>query len=120
MSEARRLLVSGRVQGVGFRAFVAGDAAADRRSPSGRKSNDGRGEGERRGPGSALPEAGRSGGVRNLSDGRVEVFAEGEAEALAGLEAACARGPFLARVGRVVVERAMPEGRPGFRQVADA
>lgn len=92
MSEARRLLVSGRVQGVGFRAFVAG----------------------------AAREAGLSGWVRNLSDGRVEVFAEGEAEALAGLEAACARGPFLARVGRVVVEQAMPEGRPGFRQVADA
>jgi acylphosphatase len=92
MSEARRLLVSGRVQGVGFRAFVA----------------------------EAAREAGLSGWVRNLGDGRVEVFAEGEAMALAALAAACARGPFLARVDHVAAEPAAAEGRVGFRQVADA
>jgi acylphosphatase len=91
LSEARRFLVSGRVQGVGFRAFVA-DAARV---------------------------AGVSGWVRNLRDGRVEVFAEGEAAALAGLEAACARGPLLARVDAVAAEPAVAEGRAGFRQVAD-
>lgn len=92
MTEARRFLVSGRVQGVGFRAFVAEAARA----------------------------AGLAGWVRNLSDGRVEVFAEGAAGALEGLAAACARGPFLARVDHVVAETAAAEGRAGFRQVADA
>jgi acylphosphatase len=92
VNEARRFLVSGRVQGVGFRVFVA----------------------------EAAREAGLAGWVRNLSDGRVEVFAEGGAEALAMLAAACARGPFLARVDHVASEPAVAEGRAGFRQVADA
>jgi acylphosphatase len=91
LSEARRFLVSGRVQGVGFRAFVA----------------------------EAAREAGLAGWVRNLGDGRVEVFAEGDAAALASLEAACARGPFLARVDQVEAAPAAPERRQGFRQVAD-
>ncbi len=92
MSEARRLLVSGRVQGVGFRAFVA----------------------------EAARHAGVAGWVRNLRDGRVEVFAEGEAGALDALEAACRRGPMLARVDAVSQQDAASEGREGFRQVADA
>jgi acylphosphatase len=92
VSQARRLVVSGRVQGVGFRAFVAEAARA----------------------------AGLAGWVRNLADGRVEVFAEGEEQALASLAAACARGPFLARVDHVAAEPAAAEGRAGFRQVADA
>lgn len=91
MTEARRLLVRGRVQGVGFRAFVAEAARA----------------------------AGLSGWVRNLADGRVEVFAEGDPQALAALAEACARGPLLARVDAVATEAAPAEGQTGFRQVAD-
>ncbi|WP_144299486.1 acylphosphatase [Elioraea rosea] len=91
MSEARRFIVSGRVQGVGFRAFVV-DAA-------------------RRG--------GVAGWVRNLPDGRVEVFAEGPAGAIETLAEACRRGPMLARVDAVAQHEASAEGREGFRQVAD-
>lgn len=91
MREARRFLVSGRVQGVGFRAFVAEAARA----------------------------AGVSGWVRNLADGRVEVFAEGEPASLEALAGACARGPLLSRVDLLCTEAAEPEGRVGFRQVAD-
>lgn len=53
-------LVSGRVQGVGFRWFVRGLAEA----------------------------AGLTGRARNLSDGRVEVVLEGDGDAVAGVLAA--------------------------------
>ena len=70
------LLVRGRVQGVGFRAFVLRRAQA----------------------------LGISGWVRNRADGSVELEAEGEAAALDGLEEAVTRGPPGARV--TAVERA--------------
>jgi acylphosphatase len=54
MMIARRLLVSGRVQGVGFRWFVMEAASAE----------------------------GITGWVRNLPDGTVEIVAEGDAEAM--------------------------------------
>ena len=73
---ARRFLVSGRVQGVGFR-FFAEDAA--RRE-------------------------GLQGWVRNLPDGRVEIVAEGEAEAVARFESAVRQGPRSARVDGVAVD----------------
>lgn len=91
MSTARRFLVSGRVQGVGFRAFVTEAARG----------------------------LGLSGWVRNLADGRVEAVAEGDAAALDSLASALARGPLLARVDRVEAEAVPAEGRRGFRQVAD-
>jgi acylphosphatase len=68
-----RFLVTGRVQGVGFRWFVMR-------------------------AGSRLK---LEGYVRNLPDGRVEVVARGEQPALAELERAVVRGPTLARVDRV-------------------
>jgi len=67
---AHRYLVSGRVQGVGFRYFVL------------RRAN----------------ELGLRGFVRNLPGGSVEVVAEGGDDALAELELALASGPALARV----------------------
>ncbi len=76
MRAARRFLVSGRVQGVGFRYFVL-DAA--RRE-------------------------GLAGSVRNLPDGRVEAWAEGEAESVLRFERAIRQGPSRARVEHVVVE----------------
>ncbi|HEY8550407.1 MAG TPA: acylphosphatase [Vicinamibacterales bacterium] len=89
MVVARRYLVSGRVQGVGFR-FFAQDAAL---------------------------REGVAGYVRNLPDGRVEVFAEGELEAIARLERALWNGPPGARVDDLVTEPATPTGRTGGFQI---
>ena len=86
MRVARRFVVSGRVQGVGFRYFTQ-DAA--RRE-------------------------GIAGLVRNLLDGRVEVLAEGDEEALKRLELAIRRGPSGARVERVEVDGVPPAGYVGF------
>ncbi len=82
MLTARRYVISGRVQGVGFR-FFARDAA--------------RVEGIR-------------GVVRNLDDGTVEIHAEGDAEAIIRFERAIRRGPRGARVEDVRVEPAPPAG----------
>lgn len=68
--------VRGRVQGVGFRAFVIAEACS----------------------------LGLKGFVRNRPDGTVEVAAEGSTGALRGLEAALRRGPRGARVDRVATE----------------
>jgi acylphosphatase len=78
----RRLwLVSGRVQGVGFRRFV-----------------------QRR-----AEELGLAGHAANLADGRVEVLADGDAERLERLLAHLRRGPAHARVTEVQ-ELPAPEG----------
>ena len=82
----RRLLISGRVQGVWYRDSC-------------------RAEAER---------LGVAGSARNLPDGRVEVIAEGEPEAVAALEAWCGLGPPRAAVVRVVGTDEAPEGRAGF------
>jgi acylphosphatase len=88
MRVARRYLVSGRVQGVGFRYFTQDIANRE----------------------------GLSGEVRNLPDGRVEVVAEGDEESLTRLEAALWRGPSHARVKNVEVDSTNPSGRvTGFR-----
>ena len=71
--QAKRFSVSGRVQGVGFRFFVEGKAAA----------------------------LGVSGYVKNLFDGRVEVYAIGSAGQLDALKSALLRGPRMAIVERV-------------------
>jgi len=68
--EAKRWLVSGRVQGVGFRYF------AQRRAE----------------------ELGLRGWARNLDDGRVEVYATGPPERLSDLAAALHMGPRMAEV----------------------
>jgi len=83
MRVARRYVIAGRVQGVGFRWFTH-DAA--RRE-------------------------GVHGWVRNLADGSVEVMAEGETTAVDRLEAAVRRGPSSAHVERVDIEEHAPEGR---------
>jgi acylphosphatase len=70
MSVIRHMIVHGRVQGVGFRAFVEGEALA----------------------------RGLQGWVRNRRDGSVEVVFMGEAATVAAMIEACRRGPFGARV----------------------
>ena len=83
MRGARRFVVSGRVQGVGFRFFTQDIARRE----------------------------GLTGIVRNLADGRVEVVAEGDAESLTRLEAALRRGPSHARVEHVEVDDLPASGR---------
>jgi acylphosphatase len=80
---ARRFIISGRVQGVGFR-FFAHDAAA---------------------------REGIHGWVRNLPDRRVEALAEGDAEAMERFERTLRHGPPGARVDHVEVEDRLPAGR---------
>ena len=75
---ARRYLISGIVQGVGFRYFTQDEAERLR----------------------------LSGYVRNLRDGRVEVYAIGSQENLARLRTILERGPRGAMVQHVVEESA--------------
>jgi acylphosphatase len=67
---AKRFFVSGRVQGVGFRYFAERTALS----------------------------LSICGYVRNLSDGRVEIYAVGNAEQMAALRIALRRGPRMAAV----------------------
>ena len=76
--ETRRYVVSGRVQGVGFRWFVEREAAT----------------------------LGITGWVRNRDDGRVEVMATGTQEQLSALDARLREGPRAARVDEVAVSPA--------------
>jgi acylphosphatase len=83
MIVAKRYLVSGRVQGVGFRYFIQDHAAVE----------------------------GVHGYVRNLPDGRVEALIEGDDESVLRVERALRRGPAGAHIDDVVVEAAVPSGR---------
>ncbi len=87
MSEVRvHALVSGHVQGVGYRWFVRGLAAA----------------------------AGLSGRARNLPDGDVEVELEGPAGAVRDALAALAGPRAPGAVTSVVHEERPVQGTPGF------
>jgi acylphosphatase len=87
MRIARRFIVSGRVQGVGFRYFAL-DAA--RRE-------------------------GLHGYVTNRDDGAVEAVAEGESESVERFERALRRGPSKSRVEQVTVDEIDPAaGNTGF------
>ena len=70
-----RMLISGRVQGVYFRAYTRDEARRH----------------------------GLRGWVRNLPDGRVEVLAQGDPQGLKALESYCRQGPPYARVRDVEV-----------------
>lgn len=87
MKRARRFLIRGKVQGVGFRYFALRQAHA----------------------------AGVSGYVRNQPDGSVEVWAEGRAVALDAYETDLRQGPTFSRVEDVTVECAASRGERGFR-----
>ena len=84
---ARRYWIRGLVQGVGFRYFVERVAY----------------------------ELGVSGWVRNLPDGRVEVYAVGTPEQLKELEGYLGRGPRWADVRGVESQEAALERVSGFR-----
>jgi len=80
------VVISGFVQGVGFRLAV--ERAATSR--------------------------GVSGWVRNRADGAVEAVFEGESDDVEALVALCRRGPRGADVERVDVRSESPEGLTGF------
>jgi acylphosphatase len=83
---ARRMTVRGRVQGVGYRAFVA-DAAR---------------------------RAGAAGWAENQDDGSVELHVEGEAAAVERVLEAARRGPRGSYVERADEADARPAGSDGF------
>jgi acylphosphatase len=78
--QARRYVVRGRVQGVGFRWFVEREAHI----------------------------LGIAGWVRNNSDGSVEVLAQGTHDQLSGLRSRLRQGPRAARVDGVEEVEAKP------------
>jgi acylphosphatase len=80
ISEARRFVVRGRVQGVGFRWFVEREAHT----------------------------LGIAGWVRNNADGSVEVLAMGTRDQLAGLRTRLQQGPRAARVDNVEESESRP------------
>lgn len=80
MRVSRHYVISGRVQGVGFRFFTHDAAARE----------------------------GIYGWVRNVPGGRVEVEAEGEAEALLRFEQRIRHGPPGARVDAVEATETVP------------
>lgn len=86
MGSRAHVYVSGRVQGVGFRASTRREAAR----------------------------VGVDGWVRNLQDGRVEAVFEGDAEAVESMVSFCESGPETARVDDLEVTYGDPEGVDGF------
>jgi acylphosphatase len=85
MRVARRFVVSGRVQGVGFRYFALEAARRD----------------------------GLHGYVTNNDDGSVEAVAEGESEAVERFERALRRGPSRSRVENVMIDELDPSHSSG-------
>ncbi|HKF70576.1 MAG TPA: acylphosphatase [Stellaceae bacterium] len=83
---AVHLVISGRVQGVGFRIFVERQAL----------------------------KRGVRGWVRNRRDGTVEALIIGDERALGEMEAACRRGPSLAVVTQLDRFDAADDGSDGF------
>jgi acylphosphatase len=83
---ARLLRIQGRVQGVGYRDWLVGQAEA----------------------------AGLSGWVRNRADGSVEALLAGEEGAVGAVLLAARRGPPMARVDRIEESFAEPPAEPGF------
>ena len=89
---AVHLLITGRVQGVGYRAWMARETR--RRD--------------------------LAGWVRNRQEGGVEAVVIGDAVAVEAMIEACRRGPALARVDQVARDPAMDDGAADFEQRATA
>ncbi len=83
---AKRLVIAGRVQGVGYRDWMV--AKAQR--------------------------LGLAGWVRNLPDGTVEALVYGETDSVEELLRACRLGPRLASVTRIEEDWAEPPEGPRF------
>ena len=83
---AKRVVIAGRVQGVGYRDWMVAQARA----------------------------LGVVGWVRNRSDGSVEALVYGELDAVEELLRACRRGPRMAVVSQIEEDWADPPTEPGF------
>ena len=83
---ARRIVISGRVHGVGYRDWLVAEAQR----------------------------LGVSGWVRNRRNGCVEALLDGDEAAVEELLRACRRGPPLAEVSEITEELAEPAAEPGF------
>lgn len=90
--QTRRYVVTGRVQGVGFRWYVEREARV----------------------------LGLSGWVRNRQDGSVEVLAAGTNEQLNALYDKLRQGPRAARVDDVDVQEAAPLAEKGTFRIEGA
>jgi acylphosphatase len=83
---AKRLIIAGRVQGLGYRDWMVARAH----------------------------ELGVVGWVRNRRDGTVEALVDGETAAVEELLRACRRGPRAAEVSSIDEFMAEPPTEPGF------
>jgi acylphosphatase len=81
-----RLVITGRVQGVGYRAWAMHTAAR----------------------------LGLRGWVRNRADGTVEALVTGEETTVTAMLEACRQGPRAARVAKVTVTDTEEDGSGGF------
>ena len=88
MGATQRMMVSGKVQGVGYRNWAIWTANA----------------------------LGVTGWIRNVQDGRIEIMASGEGKALDALVEACRQGPQLARVDDVEVQAVGEVHLKGFNK----
>jgi acylphosphatase len=89
---AKHLIISGNVQGVGYRAWVIRTARG----------------------------MGLDGWVRNRSDGTVEVLVAGDTASVEELLRQCRRGPRGATVTRIDEALADPPEEVGFNWLSDA
>ncbi len=89
---ARRIVVTGRVHGVGFRDWLVAEARR----------------------------LGANGWVRNLRDGSVEALIDGDEAAVEELLRACRSGPPLAVIEAITEHLAEPAERPGFVRMPTA
>jgi acylphosphatase len=90
--EIRHLIITGRVQGVAYRAWATETARA----------------------------LGLSGWVRNRRDGSVEALVAGDAAAVEELLRRCRAGPPGSRVDGVEESLADPPAEPGFQRLPTA
>jgi acylphosphatase len=82
----KRVIISGHVQGVGFRGWAVAEASL----------------------------VGLSGWVRNRRDGSVEMLLHGESDAVEEMVRACRRGPRHADVTAIEEDLAEPPDHEGF------
>ena len=85
---AKRLIISGQVQGVGYRDWLIARANA----------------------------LGLSGWVRNRRDGSVETLIAGDVDAVEELARQCRRGPTMAEVSSIREDLTEPPDEPGFHR----
>jgi acylphosphatase len=89
MAGAIQLRIEGRVQGVGYRAWLQREARS----------------------------RGLRGWVRNRHDSSVEAVLIGDDDAIEPVAAACSRGPRLAKVTGIERTPAEDDGSTGFREL---